>query len=120
MSCSDEPGLTRGVAERVAHLRHKARQIRLRDESGRPETLVQFLFRECTRAANDEQRKEVEGLGRQVDFDAGPVQLPCLRIERQLAQPKFHSPPIVNPGIAQESPRTVARPDSILVAGGPP
>lgn len=67
-----------------------AREIRLEDEGGRPEALVELGARDRPGAVFDQEVEELERLRRQVDLIGVTKEPPRARVERERPEPVGH------------------------------
>jgi hypothetical protein len=84
--CPQEPRLLRVITQRRPDLGREVVQIRVDDVRARPQPVPQRLFGDDLRPAGDEDRKQIEGLGRKMDFRGAPQELPRRRIQAEFAE----------------------------------
>src|SRR5262249_46076582 len=104
---AQEPLLPPVVEERLAHLRDKPGEARLRHEAVRPQAPLDLHLRDRLRPALQEQLEQLESLGLQVHGRAAVEELAGGGVEDELGEGDAHQGPRKSWAKARESPRTL-------------
>ena len=87
---SDVHRRPRGVAECFANFSHEVGKIRLGDERGRPQTLLEDRLGEDLRSIEREYCEQVERLGREMNRPTAARHLPGVEVENERAEDDSH------------------------------
>jgi hypothetical protein len=117
MSGADKGGAGTAVAECTSQLLDERHQRRVGHECARPQAVVQLVFSNHAGRFGNQQNKQIERLGRQVDLDIVSRELPTLGIEHEGSEARGHKNflgivlilPLNRPDLRTPPPRSCAR-----------